>query len=345
MSSGTSGSGREQMLYVSCARSKHIAILRRSASGALREVERIAVAGDNSSSPTSFPIGFSRERRFLYAALRGAPFPAYSYAIDAGSGALTLQGRVELPERAADLTPEPSGRYLLVASYQGNLVAAIPLDQGRVGAPAAAILPGLSKAHSVRFDPAGRFAYVGAVGDDQIVQLRFDPERPALTLVGRFRAQAGAGPRHTVTDREGRRLYVVNEQNGSVGAYAIDPATGALAELHTLPMVPPDPVNRPMAADIHLTPDGRYLYASVRRESLIAAFAIDPGSGRPTLVQTVETEPIPRGFVISADGTQLIAAGQLSDKLAVFSIAAGSGRLTRSGTVPVAGGPSWIEFL
>jgi 6-phosphogluconolactonase len=335
----------EEILYVSCAVSNHVAILRRTPSGVLREADRIALEEGNART-SSLPLAFSPDRSTLYAALREAPYPVYRFVINPENGALSLQGRIELPSCPAYIAPDPSGRYLLSASYYSNHVAAVRAEHDGIHHPAPVILHGFAKAHSICFDRAGRYFYVGSVGDDQILQMRLDAVQAKLVLVSRFQARAGTGPRHIRFDASGRFLYAVNETNASIGAYSVDPADGHLTELHTLPLVPGDGAAR-LAADIHLAPDGRFLFASVRNPPRIAGFAVDRTTGRLAYVETVQTEPIPRGFVITPDGTQLIAPGQTTNKIAVFSIDSQSSRLDRidSLTLEVSGSPSWPLIL
>jgi 6-phosphogluconolactonase len=309
----------------------------------LREVDRVPLAGGNSKS-SSLPLALSTDRRVLYAALRDPPYPVYSFDIQPESGALRPSGRIELPGCPAFIAADPSGRYLLEASYYNNHVGAIDLADSGTNGPL--VLPGFTKAHSICFDHKGRYFYVGVVGDDQILQMRLQAEDRKLALVSRFQARRGTGPRHIALSADDRFLYAINETNPSIGSYAVAPRTGQLTELQTLLLVPGDDTAR-IAADVHLTPDGRLLYASVRVPPRIGAFAVEPADGRLTYIETVATEPIPRGFAITPEGSQIMAPGQETDKIAVFSIEPGSGRLARAEalTLPVAGSPSWILIL
>ena len=85
---------------------------------------------------------------------------------------------------------------------------------------------------------------------------------------------------------------------------------------------------KPWAADIHLTPDGRFLYASERRTSTLAAFAVDPASGRLAPLGSVPTEAQPRSFAITPDGRFLYAVGQASHRLSRYAIDPRHGTLT-----------------
>jgi 6-phosphogluconolactonase len=104
-------------------------------------------------------------------------------------------------------------------------------------------------------------------------------------------------------------------------------------------------VDEPWAADLHLRPDGRFLYASERRSSTLAGFAVDPKSGRLTPIGSVPTETEPRGFAISPDGSCLIAVGQASHRLARYASDPATGALTLLGQQSVGQGPNWVEII
>ena len=86
----------------------------------------------------------------------------------------------------------------------------------------------------------------------------------------------------------------------------------------------------PWAAELHLTPDGRFLYASERRSSTLASFAVDAARGTLTPLATTPTEAEPRGFAITPDGRFLFAVGQASHRLSRYAIDSASGALTQA---------------
>ena len=101
----------------------------------------------------------------------------------------------------------------------------------------------------------------------------------------------------------------------------------------------------PKAADIHVSPDGRFLYASERTTSTIAAFRIDLDSGRLEAVASFPTEETPRGFSIDPTGRYLLAAGQTSHHLTVYAIDQESGRLAALKRYSMGQDPNWVEVL
>lgn len=99
------------------------------------------------------------------------------------------------------------------------------------------------------------------------------------------------------------------------------------------------------AADIDVTPDGRFVYATERSTSIITAFAADPETGALTRLSTIGTEKQPRGIRIDPTGRFLIASGEKSDKLSVYAIDGQTGRLAEQGRYPVGKGANWIEIV
>ena len=99
------------------------------------------------------------------------------------------------------------------------------------------------------------------------------------------------------------------------------------------------------AADLHLTPDGRFLYASERRTSTLTGFRIDDASGTLSPIGAFPTETFPRGFAIDPRGRFLLAVGQESHAMSVYSIDAATGGLTRIAQHEMARNPNWIEIV
>lgn len=105
------------------------------------------------------------------------------------------------------------------------------------------------------------------------------------------------------------------------------------------------PKGKPWAADIHLSPDGRTLYASERTSSTLSAFRVDAATGQLQPLGQVPTEKTPRGFAVDASGRFLIAAGQDSHHVALHPIDAATGLPGAPTRVPVGKNPNWIEIV
>ncbi len=155
----------------------------------------------------------------------------------------------------------------------------------------------------------------------------------------------GAGPRHLALHAPSGRLFVLNERDGSVDTLAIDPDSGALTPISSTSMLPEGYATTPTAADIHVTGDGRFVYASERTASFITVFAVDAVSGRLTPVDWVETEASPRGFAIDPTDRCLLVAGQFSGRMSAYAVDPVTGRLTKTDERAVGSNPNWIEIM
>ncbi|MGB0767457.1 MAG: lactonase family protein, partial [Phycisphaeraceae bacterium] len=153
-----------------------------------------------------------------------------------------------------------------------------------------------------------------------------------------------AGPRHYAYHPTLGIVYMVNELDSSVSAYQWNRQTGTLQRFQSLTTLPADFAERNTCADIHVTPNGKFLYASNRGHDSIAAYKLDD-QGLMTFIDRFDTEAKPREFAIDLNGQYLYAAGLDSHKLAAYAIDANTGRLTRIGTYDTPEGPIWVEAV
>ena len=126
--------------------------------------------------------------------------------------------------------------------------------------------------------------------------------------------------------------YVINELASSLTTYAIDPATGALRRLQSLPTLPAGFAGENICAEIRLSPDGRFVYGSNRGHDSLAVFARDAAQGTLTLVEVVPSGGRhPRNFNLSPDGHWLVCANRDTDNVTVFRVDPATGRLQATG--------------
>ena len=314
------------------------------ASGAMEPIERVpipGVSGEGSSTPMALGPG----GRVLYVGFRGQPFIVASFAIDGASGRLTHIGNGPLADNLAYLSVDPTGRYLFGASYFSSRLTVNPIAGDGKVLPAIHIRETGAKAHCALVAPDGRHVFVTSLGTDRIQRYGWEPKDGELSPkpVGDVAVAAGAGPRHIVFHPNGRAAYLVNELNGTVDVFAHE--DGALTHSGTVPIMPEGDRRKPWAADIHITPDGRFLYASERTSHTISGFAVDADGIGLQPLHSVDTQAEPRGFNIDPSGACLVAAGQATDHAACYRIDPESGFLTPAGTYQVGASPNWIEMV
>lgn len=335
------------VVYVGNAESNEIHVLRLDREhGDLTVVERVPIPGIDTPG-MSTPMAVSPDRRVLYVGTRGEPKIAAGFAIDPAAGTLRHVASGPLADSMAYIATDRTGRFLLGASYPGHKVTVNPIGPpGTVQAPRQ-VLAGYPNAHSIGVDRANRHVLVPTLGNDRVNQFTFDaatgtlaPNTPPAVEV-----RAKAGPRHFVFHPGGAHVYVLGELDGAVHVFDYDGGTGTLAPKQAVSALPADFQGKPSAADLHVTPDGRFLYASVRASSTLAGFRIDPASGALTPIGSVPTEQGPRGFNIDSSGRYLLAVGQRSHGLSSYAIDPASGTLAKLKEYPMGRNPNWIEIV
>lgn len=283
-----------------------------------------------------------------------------AFSIDAQSGKLTLVN--QQPSQGGGpchVTVDRSGRCVLVANYGSGSVACLPLDkQGKLG-PSTSFYqhegsgadPRRQKgphAHSMNVDPANRFAFAADLGLDKILIYRLDaeqakltPNEPAFAVVER-----GSGPRHFAFHPGGKYAYVINEMTCTVTAFRYDAKRGALEPIQTIRTLPADFEGSNTTAEVQVHPSGKFLYGSNRGHNSIAAFAVDPETGKlRSLGQTPSGGKTPRNFGIDPTGAFLLAAHQDSDNVTVFRIDQQTGQLQPTGQSVTVFKPVCVKFL
>src|SRR5579859_7207003 len=260
-----------------------------------------------------------------------------------------------------------SGKWVAVANYTGGSLSVFPVGaDGRLGFFAENIQhtghgtnPDRQEkphVHSVLFSPDQKSLYIQDLGLDKIMIEPIDESKdqpvgvgglpvivsgtltpppgrsamrePAL-MVG---TMAGVGPRHLTFHPNGKFAYVIEEMGGAVDVYRRNPNTGGLDSLQRI-AAHPDTAKGPFrSSDIHVSPDGRFLYASNRAETTITTFAIDPATGLlRTLGYTLTMGQEPRNFTLDPSGQWLLVANQESDTIVVFRVDPKTGMLRSAG--------------
>ncbi|PTM55161.1 lactonase family protein [Phreatobacter oligotrophus] len=332
------------MVYISNAESREIVAMALDAeTGALREVSRVPTSG------TAMPMAVSPDKRFLYVGLRSAPFSVSTFAIDPKTGGLAHVETAPLPDNMAYLSTDRTGRYLFSASYGGNRIAVTPIEASGVarGEPIQ-VIETRKNAHAILADRQNRNVFATNLGGDIVLQYRLDAAtgRLAPNTPPFVETRAGAGPRHFVFHPNDRFVFLINELDGSINSYRYDAAAGTLAEASTSTAMPAGAAGaKPWAADIHLTPDGRFLYASERTTSTLTAYRVDAATGALTTIGSVPTETQPRGFNVDPRGRFLVAVGQKSNGATVYAIDQASGALRTLQQYPIGRDPNWVEII
>ena len=330
--------------------------------------------GKTKAGKVVMPMAISPTKKFLYAAVRSEPFTVITYAIDPKTGALSQKASAPLPDSMPYVSTDNTGRWLFTASYGGHKLAVSPIGaNGLVEAPAIQVLETGKNAHAIMADKTNKFVYVPNLGSNQIMQFKLDAKTGKLTPNDPplIKARAEHGPRHFRFSNDNRFMYVMNELSGHVAQFAVDQTKGTLKEVDSVASVPanaglipgvaqaptglaapgapaaPKADDKPKiwAADLQLTPNGKFLYSTERTTAKIALFTVAARTGKLTYVTNFATEKQPRGIKIDPSGKFLVASGEKSDKLAVYKIDQKTGKLSDAGRFAVGNGANWVEVI
>ncbi|MDB5518292.1 MAG: 6-phosphogluconolactonase [Tardiphaga sp.] len=334
-------------VYVGSSDSQDVTVLELKANGDLTPVETTAVPGP-AKPGGSLPLAVSPNKKLLYAGLRNEPYTAVTFAIDAKTGKLTKVGPGPLADSMAYIVTDRTGKFLLSASYGGNKVTVNPIGAKNIVEPAQQTMATEPNAHCIVTDPTNHYVLHTSLGGDVIYQEKFDAKTGKLTPNDppTVSVKAKAGPRHLVFSPNKKFVYLVNELDASIYVFPWDAKTGTLKkETQVTTALPKGFSGKPWAADIHITPDGKFLYASERTTSTLAAFSVDAKTGALTSIDSYPTEKQPRGFNIDPTGRYLLSVGQLSNSMTSYSIDKRTGKLTKLKEYPMGKNPNWVEVV
>ena len=270
-----------------------------------------------------------------------------AYRADKETGMLSLINEQSVMGISpAHVSVDPLGSFVYVSNYTSGNVIILPIrDDGgleaasdvvqHIGSSIHPTRQQTAHAHAADPSPNGRFLYVSDLGMDRIMIYEVDRQQRALTPASTpwFENTPGAGPRHLSFRRDGAYAYSVEELTSTIAVLRVDKNTGALRQVQRVEMLPDDFQGSSTAADIHVSPDGKFLYASNRGHDSMVIFSVDESTGELSLVGH---EPAigqhPRNFMIDESGELVFVANRDSKHIVVFRRDPLTGALNYTGT-------------
>lgn len=308
-------------------------------SGSVIQTSRVAAGG-----LLSFLAADSQDR-FLYAADEEQKM-LRSFSINA-DGSLTPASTVEMVAGPVYVNLSRSDGFVLAAEFNSGKTEVFPLDgKGGFGKRTSAVDSG-KESHGIFLSADEQFAFVPGRGSDQVKTFKFNTEKGTLTPLAPVKLPKGAGCRHLDFHPNGQFVYLVNEFANTIVAFTYDAKTGKLTELQTI-STSPDADVKSSAADIHVHPSGKFLYATNRpagANGSIVAYAVG-ADGKLTFLEKESTEgQVPRNFHLIAEGTRIVVGNQESKSIVSFAIDADAGTLTKQALTPIDVKPFFVTDL
>lgn len=328
------------------------------ASGKLTPIQEIEYRGAG-------PMGVSGDRRFLYVnGQMAAPDGGRGFVPAIATFKVGKSGRLERVGLAASeissgyLSVDATGRFLAGNNYgQGKAMVWALKDHIFTGA-SPQVINLEKKSHSAVFAPNNRFLLVPATEPNRVFQLRFDettgqatPNDPPFAM-GPTGANEARQPRHLIFHPTRSLVYTTNErEHPGVGVWSWNSRRGELKTVQNLVTHPEVFDGIITTADLHMTPNGKFLYVSNRDitdrkartgKDTIVGFAVNPRNGRLDMIGHFPCEHVPRSFALTESGKFAYVAGQGDDRLGVYRINQETGALKKVEQIKTGARPSWV---
>jgi 6-phosphogluconolactonase (cycloisomerase 2 family) len=286
----------------------------------------------------------------------------HSYSVDLADGALSLTSEVSTDTGGTagggigTLSVDPESNTLLVANFEAGLAATVPIERdGRLGPVTSSVADTGSgpnprqlgpRAHDVVLDPTGRFALVADFGADRVFIRPFDRHSGTLsTGAAPYPLAPGSGPRRLVFHPDGRTAYLLSELTAEIQTLTWHPHSATLTLRQSTSTDSAGFTGTPSGAELGISRDGRFVYASNRGENTLVVYATGT-RGRLTFVQRLACGgTTPWTFALHEGGRWLLVANEASSTLDVFAVDPRSGRLSPTGTSAAVPNPASLTFV
>ncbi|QDK79767.1 lactonase family protein [Spirosoma sp. KCTC 42546] len=303
-------------------------------------------------------LAISTDHRFLYANGGNTGDSVRAFSIDKESHKLTLlNSEASDGKGGAHIAVDKTGKWVIVGNYTSGSVSVLPTKADGSLGKVSQVIQHEGKSidperqtkpyvHSINIAPNNKDVFVPDLGTDKIMTYALDAKtgqlaagNPPFTAV-----TPGSGPRHFTFHPTGKFAYVIQEMGATITGFTYK--SGALETIQTIKLLPEEYTGRKWAADLHISPDGRFLYGSNRAHESLTIFSIDPKTGQLTLV---DHQPVngktPRNFAIDPTGNFVLVANQDSDNITIFKRDKQTGKLTPTGKEIAVSMPVCLKFI
>lgn len=284
---------------------------------------------------------------------------ANAFAFDKQKGTLRLLNSQKTDGKAPCYIIS-NGKYVVTANYGGGSISVFPInEQDGSLLPTSQVIKfkGTSvdkerqnqpHLHCVRITPDAKYLLADDLGTDKIHKFKINPNasvenKEDFLIKGEpdsFNVEPGSGPRHLIFSANGKYAYLITEISGMVIVYEYN--DGNLKEIQSIPA---DNLKAEGSGDIHISPDGQFLYASNRlRGDGLAIFRVNQKDGKLTKLDYQFTKVHPRNFIITPNGKFILVACRDSNVIQVFERNLTTGLLTNVNKDIIVDKPVCIKF-
>ena len=285
----------------------------------------------------------SSDNKFVYSVNENGNKSAISsFKYDSKSGKLNLINS-EDSKGADPCYIINDAKNVIVANYSGGTISVFGKNQDGSIAPAKQVIQHFGKGinvkrqesphvHMVYFSPDKKYVFANDLGNDKVYSYSYNPNssKETLKIKDSLAVKSGSGPRHLTFSKDGKFVYLLQELDGSLTVFSY--ANGILKKIDETTILAKDFKGSFSSADIHISSDGKFLYASNRGEANnITIFKILKNGKLQLAGQTSTLGKGPRNFAIDPSGKFLLVAHQYSNDVVVFKRDTKTGMLSNTG--------------
>lgn len=277
--------------------------------------------------------------------------------VNKATGSLTLLNSV--PAHGSPCYIATNGKIVVTANYGGGSLSVFPIKENGALGEMSQTFPGETGGpdtirqkdahiHCVEFSPDGKYLYATDFSSDRILVFRVTDNGRSLEPITEVNGEkyaavvdADSGPRHLIFDSTGKHAYLLGELSGTITVFDVDDY-----RLNKMQTIKADDADARGSADIHMSPDGKFVYATTRlKDDCIKIFKVDKSTGLLTPVGGIPTGAHPRNFFITDDGNFLFCACRDTGSIIVYSRNREEGSLTKIGETQGLHRPVCIKFI
>jgi 6-phosphogluconolactonase len=302
-------------------------------------------------------LAVSPNQKFVYVVEETANGKINAFQLNEETGQLTLLNSQKVSgDYPCHVAVDKTGKWVLAGNYGSGNFSIFPVQaDGSLGSASQTVQhEGKSintnrqeapHVHSINIGKNNQDVFVLDLGIDKIMAYQLDSKTGKIASAKPpfVEIKAGAGPRHFAFHPKKEYAYAILELTSEIATFSYKAST--LVPLQTISTLPTDYKAENSCADIHISPDGKFLYGSNRGHNSIALYSIHPKTGKLSLVQH---QPVmgemPRNFAIDPSGNFVLVANQKSDNLTIFKRDKKTGILTYTGKEIKVSMPVCLKF-